>query len=828
MPNASPIQSSFLGGEWAPTAQGAIEDPNYVTGMNRCLNAIPVEEQACVRRSGTQYAGHTRNGSHASVLTFEYEASAPYNLEFTDGHIRFWSGADLVTGSDAVSVLSISSTNPAVLTTTTAVTWTTADQVRFSFLTKETALACVLLAQRQFSLVKISTTTFILQDALTGTALDATALTWAATYNARVERVTDLVSPYTGVLFETVRPIQSEKLMLLVQATIPPRVVIATPSTSWFASFAISTADFQDGPYLDPVNGLSTTTGHTVTPSGTSGSINLTISSIAAINAGQGFLSTDVNRLIRLFSAGTTWTWARITSITSTTVAVATVLGVNLASTAAMFVWRMGLYSDTTGYPTCGCYADGRIWLGGAVDNRFDTSMSNGVNFATGAVLFSPSGTTGTVADNNAISYTFNAKDLNKIGWMEPSDNGVIAGTLKGEWAIQRSTATGVLSPTNVDANQVTQYGSAAINPVRTGLTTVFVQKFKRKLLEFLTDAQVNKYFAPNLSRYAKHLTQTGIEQLAYQEELAPIVWMRTAAGKLVGTTYKRIRLYSTEPPLFNGWHRHTLGTGRSVISLCVKPTEDGLLQNLVMVTQGDTNGTHHIELMRNLFQDDEALTAAWFLDGAVVPSAAASVTVSGAPGLRLYGLWHLDGQTVTAFIAGLDCGEHLVTNGYMDIPYGSDPDGFFTAAHLSNTTTAGIDYDDLAVDVDAGMLRVPMVVGLGFTTQGQLLRPILPAKTGAATGPALGKTRRQSQYAALLSNVVKVKFGTVFGKLRPALFKKPGGTAYLATELYSGVHHDTLNDDPSFDSMMCWEVTRPFPATVLALEGFIQTQDRT
>jgi hypothetical protein len=44
---------------------------------------------------------------------------------------------------------------------------------------------------------------------------------------------------------------------------------------------------------------------------------------------------------------------------------------------------------------------------------------------------------------------------------------------------------------------------------------------------------------------------------------------------------------------------------------------------------------------------------------------------------------------------------------------------------------------------------------------------------------------------------------------------------------MFSGVHSDTLKDDYSYDSMMCWRVSRPWPANLAALEGFLQTQDR-
>ena len=43
----------------------------------------------------------------------------------------------------------------------------------------------------------------------------------------------------------------------------------------------------------------------------------------------------------------------------------------------------------------------------------------------------------------------------------------------------------------------------------------------------------------------------------------------------------------------------------------------------------------------------------------------------------------------------------------------------------------------------------------------------------------------------------------------------------------YSGVIHDTLDDEYSYDGMVAWRVSRPMPANVVALSGFFATQDR-
>ena len=53
------------------------------------------------------------------------------------------------------------------------------------------------------------------------------------------------------------------------------------------------------------------------------------------------------------------------------------------------------------------------------------------------------------------------------------------------------------------------------------------------------------------------------------------------------------------------------------------------------------------------------------------------------------------------------------------------------------------------------------------------------------------------------------------------------GGAEYPETSLYSGVSWVPLGDGYSFNSAICWEIARPYPCAVNAVEAFLHTQDR-
>jgi hypothetical protein len=502
------------------------------------------------------------------------------------------------------------------------------------------------------------------------------------------------------------------------------------------------------------------------------------------------------------------------------------ILGPPLVDTTPIATWRLGVYSNTTGWPTCGTYNEGRIWLGGAVANRFDASVSNGISGNT--LNFSPTNQFGVVAASNALNYTLNSDGVNPMFWMRPDLQGVVIGTQQGEWLVQAPT-TGPIAPTNIAARRMTKHGSANVDPVRTEHANLFVKRYGRKLMEYFADAYSGKFSAPNLADKAGHIVSAGIIELAYTEAVTPIVWGRDGDNALFGMTYRRTAIATAQPPDFYAWHRHTLGSGRTVESISAGPSVGGDLDTVTLVTNDADTGIRHVEVLTDAPDENTELADAWFLDNAVEPSSAIVDLTPIDPtapygGVTLNGLWHLNGETVQVFASGLDCGDRgtasspgyftdfLVTDGSCFVPFGDGIDagcgrGLFTPEFL------------------AANPRV--VVGFTYNSDGQLVRPIAPADTGARNGPALGKTRRNHQYSVLVSNTLGLSFGGTFAVARPAQFRKANGNPIDQLTMFSGVHHDTLSDDYSYDGMVAWRVTRPWPANIVAISGNVQTQDR-
>ncbi len=198
---------------------------------------------------------------------------------------------------------------------------------------------------------------------------------------------------------------------------------------------------------------------------------------------------------------------------------------------------------------------------------------------------------------------------------------------------------------------------------------------------------------------------------------------------------------------------------------------------------------------------------------------------------LMFYGMWHLAGKTVQASIGGLDCGDYTVAaDGSIEVPFQSDEQQLMTPAYLvgldgyagENVATASFYLDDVLHTV-----RIPVFIGLGYTSQGQGMRPASADETGVRLANALGRTRRSHWCAALLQNSMKISFGTDFNELDEAvLTREDGVTAWPQAQLYSGVYRGIIEDKYSYDSMLAWQIDRPWPATVCAVSSMLKADE--
>lgn len=413
--------------------------------------------------------------------------------------------------------------------------------------------------------------------------------------------------------------------------------------------------------------------------------ITFTASAVTGINGDQGFLATDVGRLIRVYGTDGMWRPAKITERTSTTVVKAKLQSEPLANTDALLKWRLGYWSDTTGWPTCGLLFDDCLWLGGSRD-----APDVVVKSMTGAYeKFSPTDPTGEVLEESGVAVRLNARQLGSIMWMENDEKVLLVGTLNGEWVIGPQKE-GAISARNIKARQATRRGSADMDAVKVDAQVLYVQRARRTVREFTYAFEKDRYTAPSMSQFASHLGVPRFAEMDYAAEPYSIVWVRRDDGTLAGLTYNR------EEGVI-GWHLHDVGG--VIESMCVIPAKDQMQDVLWLAVRRTVNGQtrRYIERLMPFWDFEFTMDDAFYVD--------CGLRYDGDPIVTVYGLSHVEGEDVVGLVDGVPFGPLPVEAGAVTLPH--------EGSHI--------------------------VVGLPFESVAETAR----IEAGAGDGTAQGKTKR-------------------------------------------------------------------------------------
>lgn len=563
---------------------------------------------------------------------------------------------------------------------------------------------------------------------------------------------------------------QSADVLYMVHGDYETRAIARTADTSW----SITAMEFVDGPFL-PENDTATT----LTLSGTTGSVTVTASAVTGINNDTGFQTTDVGRLIRFKDPANNWTWLEITARSSTTVVTATIKGANASAGTATTSWRLGVYSETTGYPTVITFFQDRVFLAGAASypDRWDMTKTGG--YSATQFQFAPSDADGTVTDDAAINGTLQSGRVNSIQWANADNRGLIVGTAGREWLISPSASNEVLTPSNAKADPVSSIGSAYIQPIAIESGTVFMQRARRRMHDVVYSFDRDQLKPRDVTVASEHITSTGVSQMVYQQEPINNIWMRRTDGLLIGMTY-----YPDEAVF--AAHRHVVGgTDVKVRSIAVIPSADESRDELWMIVERTIDGStvKYIEYMTRYYESDIDREDIFHVDSGLTYDGSATATITG--------LDHLEGETVKVIVDG---------NSHPDL----------TVASGSIT---------LANDITGSVVQIGLSNTWAFKSQ--------RIEAGARDGVAQGKKKRITGIVVRLLNTLGLYYGPDSSNTNEYDFEQ--GQAYdTATSLYTG-DTDYLKGDWSYerDGFIYLSHDGAFPACILAIMPQVTTYDR-
>lgn len=269
----------------------------------------------------------------------------------------------------------------------------------------------------------------------------------------------------------------------------------------------------------DDNNNNLDTTGYTTYASGGIVRLRLTGLSIDA------FRSADVGKYI-LANGGV----MQIISVNSATDIDAEIIkGLNSDDNTGNWSLEVDTWDSTRGYPRSVGLYEQRLIFGGTSAQPQTIWMSE-----TG--IFDGLGTG--PDDEDAIEIDLVSDQVNQISWIAAGRDLVI-GTSGGEITVSSGSAAS-LTPSSIQQQPRTYMGSSIQQVENIRDEILFIQKSNRKLRTFRYDFNIDGYQSEDLTFLAEHITEGGVEELAYSQEPDTIIYAVTTNGDLLAGTYDR------------------------------------------------------------------------------------------------------------------------------------------------------------------------------------------------------------------------------------------------------------------------------------------------
>lgn len=240
------LRATFSRGELTPRLHARADIQDYAQAATTCRNWLVMRQGGLQRRPGFIWISNVRDSSVvARVFRFEFNVEQAYALLFNGGYIRFFTLGGIVTLT-AQNITGITKANPAVVTYSGSDTYANGDRVIISGV-----LGMTEVNNREFTVANVDTgaNTFELS------GINSTTYT-TYTSGGTVAEIYEIAHPYAAADLFSVQIAQDADTVYLAHRDYAPRKVVRTSETSW----ALSTIEFDDGPYLDEDTGGTTLT----------------------------------------------------------------------------------------------------------------------------------------------------------------------------------------------------------------------------------------------------------------------------------------------------------------------------------------------------------------------------------------------------------------------------------------------------------------------------------------------------------------------------------------------------------------------------------------
>ena len=743
--------TNFTAGELSPRLDGRTDLGKYFNGTKTLENMVVHPHGAASRRPGTKFVHEVKTSSaQTRLIPFEFSTTQTYILELGNQYIRFFKDNGIITESNK-TISGATQANPGVITATSH-GYSNGDHVIITSVVGMTELN-----GKTFKVANKTTNTFQIQD-VDGNNVNTTGYTAYGSAGV-ANKIYEIASPYVTANIPTIKFAQSADIMYLVHPSYAVRKLTRTGHTSWtLTTPTIVTSEDKTPNAITKANPgvVTTSTDHgylegdfiTFTNIGGMTQLNGNVYKVGTVGSSTTFniqdsSGTNLNTSsYGTFSAGGSDTVNKLTDPV--------------------------LNTTTDYYPSSVTFFEQRLVFAGSNNNPQSLWFSKSgslENFTTGSNA------------TDAMVYTIASNKVNAIRYMS-AQRSLIVGTVGGEFVVSASGTTQPLTPTNVQIQKQSSYGSANIDAVQIENVTMFVQRAKRKLRELTYNLNIDQYQATDMTLLAEHITENGITEMAYQQEPDSILWCVRGDGTLLGFTYARAESVM-------GWHRHILGgvfgSSQAVVESVASIPTDSNEDEFYMIVKRTINGAtrRYVEYL-TLFDYGTDQNDGFYVDSGLTYSGSAATVISG--------LDHLEGQSVT-----------ILANG---------------ATHPNKTVSGG------SITLDRSSTKVH--IGLNYTSLLQTMRVELQGEGGTSQS----KDKRIHEVTLRLHETVGVEVGPDLNNMERIPFRSSAAAMDTAVPLFTGDKQIEFRDDFNTDGFVYVRQTQPLPLTLISAYPRITVND--
>lgn len=568
------IQTSFAGGELSPSLFARVDFAKFRTGAATMRNFFVDYRSGASTRPGLEFI-RPGVGSKIRLVRFQQSNNVSYVLEFGNGYLRFVTQG----GSVVEPAIAIGS-----ITTGTSTLVALAAGIPNGSMVFIGGGNIPQLANRYYTALLLSGTTYKLLDAVTGSEVNSTG--WVPyTGGAVSQTVYTIGTPYLANELSLLKFSQKANTMNITHPGHPPYVLTLISATNW--TLLPATFGATVGPpaitAVTPSAGGPVSYKYAVTALDRNNQES--VASNVVVTASSVDLRTDPGSIQIVWATGAAVLGYNIYGSPASYIPLSADIGgmgfigsvpypVNVfidSNIAADFSQTPPIHDDPfTGkvFPQCSSYFQQRLVYANGGGNLVQTFWMSKVAAYYNFDISDPP------QANDAITAELVGLEVNEIKSMVPMPSGLLMLTSKGVWQVSGgaggvATQGGPITPQTATATPQAYVGANDVPPILINYDLIFVQSKGSIIRDLAYNIYANIYTGNDISILSSHLFYGHqILEWAYAEEPFKVVWCIREDGILLSLTLvKEQEMY--------GWARHdTRGKFESVASVTEGTTD--------------------------------------------------------------------------------------------------------------------------------------------------------------------------------------------------------------------------------------------------------------